>query len=217
MKVGTDGVLLGAWVENNGEKRILDVGTGTGLVALMLAQRFPRAMIKGIDIEKDAVEEAKENVELSPWQDRLAAEQVSLQNYANRGEHFDLVVSNPPYFTNGTQSPSITRHRARHSETLSYTDLAQCSERVLNPGGTLAVILPAPSRDTFVEQAKRCDLYLWRILNFRPKPSKEIERVLLQFGRTQESIRKENLCQYDEAGKWSSAYQALTKEYYLNL
>lgn len=217
MKVGTDGVLLGAWVENNREKRILDVGTGTGLVALMLAQRFPKAVITGIDIDGDAVEEARENFELCPWRDRLGVEQVSIQEYTGRGEQFDLVVSNPPYFTNGTQSPHLTRHRARHSDTLSYTDLAQCSEQLLNERGTLAVILPALSRDAFVEQANGCGLYLWEVLNFRPKPAKEIERVLLRFGRARAPIRKENLCQYDDAGQWSKAYQTLTRAYYLNL
>jgi len=217
MKVGTDGVLLGAWVKNEGEKRVLDVGTGSGVIALMLAQRFSEASILAIDIDRDSADEASENFMKSPWAQRLAARHISLQQLARGKEFFDLIVSNPPYFNNGTRSPHTARHRARHRLALDHAELVGLSSRLLEPEGKLVVIIPELSYKEFLAHIRENGLREQKVLHFRPKSSKAVERIIIQAGRGEVTLAENELIQYDDMGNWSAHYKALTRDYYLRL
>ncbi|MDP2113785.1 MAG: methyltransferase, partial [Bacteroidota bacterium] len=143
MKVGVDGVLLGVWANVSGAKRILDIGTGTGLIALMMAQRNADARIDAVEIEPDAFQEAVYNIQQSPWNERIQIELCSFQEFAGKaGLKYDLIVSNPPYFTNGHKAPLENRATARHSDSLSLGDLISGAIGLLNETGKIALVLP---------------------------------------------------------------------------
>ncbi len=201
MKVGTDGVLLGAWAANlsphGGIKGgLLDIGTGSGLIALMLAQRFPNAHILGIDIEANAVEQARENFAASPWASRLQAQCISLQELAvsylppswgdKRGAN--LIVSNPPFFQNSLKNPNVARSTARHTDTLSYDELLQCSVSLLADEGILALILPIEAEATILEQAKRVGLTPLRLCRVRGNERKPYKRIMVEFQKRTEQV-----------------------------
>lgn len=153
MKVGTDGVLLGAWCSAAEARRILDVGTGSGLIALMLAQRFPDAMITAIDISPEAIEEASYNVMNSPWADRITVYRKDFLAMDDLTEGYDVIVSNPPYFSDSLEAPDESRTIARHSASLDYTHLiAKSAGGLLNKDGVLAMISPV-EREKDIEEA----------------------------------------------------------------
>ncbi|MDD3077376.1 MAG: methyltransferase, partial [Proteiniphilum sp.] len=155
MKVGTDGVLLGAWANAGRGKMILDVGTGTGLIALMMAQRYPGAAIRAIDIDRDAVAQARENVDDSPFADRMTVEQDDFRHYASAcAEKFDLIVSNPPWFNRALLPPDAQRKTARHSISLTLTELLLSAANCLSPEGVLALILPYDQQKELETQAR---------------------------------------------------------------
>lgn len=225
MKVGTDGVLLGAWtplrgygLQVTGYGRILDVGAGSGLVALMLAQRCPGAHIDAIDIDEAAVAQAKENFSHSPWHDRLDAFVSPLQDW--QSGPYDLIVSNPPYFQNSLKNPDKGRQTARHTDTLSYAELLQHSARLLTENGQLALILPAEAETEVREMAEQYSLYCTHVTRVYSKESKPVRRVLLQFEKSKSrdleiSPKEDTLILEDDKGGRSAAYQELTKDFYL--
>ena len=242
MKVGTDGVLLGCWAPTShltfdiGHLRILDVGTGSGLIALMLAQRCPSAHIDAIDIDPNAIQQAKENFERSVFSHQLSAFNSSLQDWQNRQflaieqsivnrqssnrQLYDLVVSNPPYFRNSLKNPDKGRELARHTDTLSYDDLFRHSARLLNEHGQLALILPAETENDVRETAERYSLFITRVTRVYSKPSKPARRVLMTFDKLsivncQFSIIEDVLVLENETGGRSAAYQQLCQEFYL--
>ena len=194
MKVGTDGVLLGAWAPANSFTpnpltRILDIGTGSGLIALMLAQRFPEASIDAIDIDEAAVEQARENFVVSPWTDRLHAFHARLQDWQNHplqitNYKYDLIVSNPPDFQNSLKNPDKGRQTARHTDTLSYAELLRHSARLLTEKGLLALVLPAEVEQEVHGLAAAELLSLTRITRVYSKESKPARRVLLGFEKS---------------------------------
>ena len=153
MKVGTDGVLLGAWCPVENVRRVLDVGTGCGVIALMVAQRNSTAVIDAIDIDHDAIEEAVLNFERSPWSDRLSATEGDYNDLQSSGEGYDLIISNPPYFTNGVMPTGDARTTARHTGTLSYPQLLDGATRLLTVAGTLAIITPSDAEGEIQEAA----------------------------------------------------------------
>ena len=223
MKVGTDGVLLGAWAP--GGTRILDIGTGSGLIALMLAQRFPEASIDAIDIDEAAVEQARENFAASPWTDRLHAFHARLQDWQNHplqitNYKYDLIVSNPPYFRNSLKNPDKGRQTARHTDTLSYAELLRHSARLLTEKGLLALVLPAEAEQEVRGLAAAELLSLTHLTRVYSKESKPARRVLLEFEKstsrdTDISITEDSLVLENEIGGRSAAYQELTKDFYL--
>ena len=230
MKVGTDGVLLGAWAPANPFTpnpltRILDIGTGSGLIALMLAQRFPEASIDAIDIDEAAVEQARENFAVSPWTDRLHAFHARLQDWQNHplqstNYKYDLIVSNPPYFQNSLKNPDKGRQTARHTDTLSYAELLRHSARLLTEKGLLALVLPAEAEQEVRGLAAAELLSLTRITRVYSKESKPARRVLLEFEKstsrdTDISMTEDSLVLENEIGGRSAAYQELTKDFYL--
>lgn len=238
MKVGTDGVLLGAWTEpavsiQPSAFSILDVGTGSGLVALMLAQRFPEAQIDAIDIDESAVNQAAENFAASPWSGHLHAFCAKVQDWqivhrtsSPRTLPYDLIVSNPPYFQNSLKNPDSGRKQARHTDTLSYEELFAHSTRLLRTGGRLALILPAEEEEHARLLADSNGLFLTRVTRVFSKESKPARRVLLCFckpdsrntdtSKHQDFVPPEDtLVLENEKGGRSAAYQELTKDFYL--
>ena len=218
MKVGTDGVLLGAWVESGLQPSatgILDVGTGSGLVALMLAQRFPQAHIDAIDIDEPAVSQAADNFLSSPWSDRLHAYHARVQAWQHGP--YGLIVSNPPYFRNSLKNPDKGREMARHTDTLSYDELLCHSARLLAEDGTLALILPAETEQEVTETATRYSLFLTHVTRVYSKVPKPAKRVLLAFSRhlSAASPLENTLVLEDAQGVRSAAYQEITKDFYL--
>ena len=226
MKVGTDGVLLGAWapanpLTTNPLTRILDVGTGSGLIALMLAQRFPLAQIDAIDMDEAAVEQASNNFCSSPWTERLHAYHSPLQEWrmvngkCPNGKWYDLIVSNPPYFQNSLKNPDKGRQTARHTDTLSYAELIKHSARLLEEDGVLALILPAESEKEVRGLAAAERLSLTRVTRVYSKENKKPKRVLLAFGKGVSGLEEDTLVLEDEKGGRSAAYRELTKDFYL--
>ena len=209
MKVGTDGVLLGAWCPKG--TRILDVGTGSGLIARMLMQRYPEAEVEGIDIDEAAVEQAREN--------GIRAFQARLQDWKlDIGHCYDLIVSNPPYFQNSLKNPDKGREMARHTDTLSYAELIQHSARLLQEGGRLALILPAEAENEMREIAARYSLYCTRATRVYSKETKPVRRVLLSFVMTtvrNDDMATDTLVLEDEKGGRSLPYQELCRDFYL--
>ena len=243
MKVGTDGVLLGAWAEPNHVPlghlpcTILDVGTGSGLIALMLAQRLqtsplpaPEEREKGfridaIDIDEAAVEQAADNFRSSPWSEHLHAFHARLQEWQG---FYSLIVSNPPYFRNSLKNPDKARELARHTDTLSYTELLHHSARLLHKEGRLCLILPAEAEEEVCALAAQEGFVLTRVTRVYSKVSKPARRVLLQFEKSQLSkfdlsnnraplgLRTINsLVLEDDQGGRSAAYREITKDFYL--
>lgn len=218
MKVGTDGVLLGAWVEADQARRILDVGTGTGVIAIMLAQRNAMAQVHGLDIDEEACRQAAENMARSPWRHRLKAIHQSVQDYAQQSElTYDLVVSNPPFFTGGVLSESVHRSQVRHTVKLPHGDLLRAVRQLLAPQGIFAVVLPLLEGLRFIELARDYRLYCERMTEVRTKPGKPVSRLLLQFVPfIPDAARKDELVlQQENDNARTPEYQALTEAFYL--
>jgi len=217
MKVGTDGVLLGAWVNVHHEKNILDIGTGTGLIALMMAQRIS-ARITGIEIEKNASEEAVQNCKSSNWSERLFVQNISFQEFAEKSsEKFDLIISNPPFFINDKKSKNSNLAIAKHNDLLPLPDLISGCKNLLSTEGRLAVILPVVPAKKLVELASEKGFHLIRITEVIPTPQKEPNRYLMEFSQIQKVLKKDSLTIFEESGgQFSASYRKLTRDFYLN-
>ena len=223
MKVGTDGVLLGAWCPVSSQAssfKVLDVGTGSGLIALMLAQRLPEAKITAIDIDAGAVEQAAYNFGMSPWADRLNCQQISLQDLEGEGV-YDLIVSNPPYFQDSLKNPDSQRAMARHTDTLSYDELLKHSARLLTTEGILALVLPIEAEQQIIALAQPLGLYPIHITHVYPKPGKAAKRLLIALQAYPRPLpegkgeKRDELTLESETAPRSEAYIELTKEFYL--
>ena len=225
MKVGTDGVLLGAWcpipIENPSNTfNILDIGTGSGLIALMLAQRAPYAQITAIDIDQKAVEQAQYNFSISPWKERLECHLSALQQVEGE-ELFDLIVSNPPYFQDSLKNPDNQRAMARHTDTLSYEELLSNSARLLKQQATLALVLPIEAEPTILARIEQYNLLPTHITHVYTKPGKEAKRLLITLMKSDYKTNKENTCIYTSltlesaTSPRSEEYKNLTQEFYL--
>ena len=214
MKVGTDGVLLGAWADVTGAARVLDVGTGCGVIALMIAQRTPETtVVTGIDIDEMSVCQARENAAASPWAGRVDIIAADVRSYS--GGRFDLIVSNPPFHEEDTACPVAARHAARHTDSLSYQELTHAASRLLADDGLLSVVLPADARSRFVAAAINAGLYLTRLTAVHTKPGIPPKRVLMSFSRRQSETREDSLFIEAEDGTFSPDYVSLTKDFYL--
>lgn len=218
MKVGTDGVLLGAWVETEAAQSILDIGTGTGVIAVMLAQRNAGAIVHGVEIDEAAAAQAAENMQATPWATRLHVRHHSIQDYARDTEYrYDLIVSNPPFFTGGVLSQSENKTGVRHTVKLPHGDLLRATQHLLADQGVFAVVLPLLEGLRFVEMARSYRLYCERMTEVRTKAGKPVSRLLLQFTRhIPDVIRKDELIiQEDETNSWTPEYRELTSGFYL--
>lgn len=217
MKVGTDGTLLGAWTLPHHATRILDIGTGTGLIALMLAQRTTSsAIIDAVELDDAAYEDALENFKLSPWSERLHAFHTPLQQFTP-SKSYDIIVTNPPYFQNSQRPPDTRRDRARHSEHLPFDAILDFCTRWLAPEGRLNLILPEKEGLEFLRKALLRDLHCSRCWQFYTRKEKPLERMLLELSFQNQPTETGEIVLYDAGENWSESYKNLTKDFYLKL
>lgn len=216
MKVGTDGVLLGAWAPMNNVKCVLDVGTGTGLIALQLAQRNKQARIIALEIDFAAVTQATENVFRSPWADRIKVICHDFQTY-NPENKFDLIVSNPPYFVDAMKCPDKQRCMARHASGLNYISLFRKAARLLTEGGMISIIIPSEAEKMVMDAAWDSRLFPLRRMLVFTKPGKPCRRILLAFSFQEKECVQESLCIETEYNEYTTEYIALTKDFYLKM
>ncbi|MBL7858558.1 MAG: methyltransferase [Cyclobacteriaceae bacterium] len=219
MKVGTDGVLLGAWTDIRHVNTILDIGTGSGVIALMLAQRTSdHVAIDAVEIEAEDAAQARGNVTQSPWPKKVVLHEIAVQDFFPTNQ-YELIVSNPPYFNNSWQPPDPKRYQTRHTVTLTYTDLLSAVTRLLSPKGRFSLILPFTEGLHFIELALALGLHCSRQWSFRTRKGKPIERWLLEFSPVR-MTREENeivLYEHDRGEEWSAPYKELTRDFYLKL
>jgi len=218
MKVGIDGVLLGVWAPVGTATHVLDIGTGTGLIALMIAQRS-QAVIDAIDIEPQAVLQAIVNVNHSPWSDRVQVMEISLQEFAETTDRrYDLIVSNPPYFINSTNAPSDNRTTARHADSLTHEELIHHAMLLLKPSGRLCVILPVNEGLQCVDTALRNGLYCSRQVSIFPKPGADAKRLLLEFSLNPcEKLISGLTIETEQRHHYSEDFTRSAKDFYLKL
>lgn len=219
MKVGTDGVLLGAWAGIESCNRILDIGTGTGLIALMLAQRS-KAVIDAIDIDADACLQAQENTESSPFAGRINVRHSALADFAQAGTNlYDLIVSNPPYFVDSLKCPDRKRNTARHTDTLTLEDLLQDSCKLLAPQGRIALILPYDQKERLADCIRTYHLFLSKETSVIPVPGAEPKRLLVELTAesTAPSVCSDQLTIEIARHQYTDEYISLTKDFYLKM
>ena len=214
MKVGTDGVLLGAWVVLSADtKRVLDVGTGTGLLALMVAQRASEAQIVAVEIEPQAAEQAEINVSSSPWAERIEVVCTDAKEFSSE-QKFDLIISNPPYFTASLHSPDAERNLARHTDTLSLGALCSLAVRLLSDNGRLAVVLPADCERSIRMAAIGAGLHPTRLCRVRTSSAKPSKRILMEFSRRGDGEQQSELVM-SHNGEPTEEYVELIRDFYL--
>jgi tRNA1Val (adenine37-N6)-methyltransferase len=218
MKVGTDGVLLGAWTQPGNARTVLDLGTGTGLIALMIAQKS-NAVIDAIDIDKPATEQAEENFCLSPWAGRLNSIHESIQLYSEQTtRRYDLIVSNPPYFMGAHPAPDEARNVARHmDDSLSIEELTACVKKLLEPHGRFCVILPFMEGMKFLEYAETHGLFANHLTKVKTKSDKTEKRLMMEFELVRKSMTEDELTIQEADDTYTDQYIQLTKDYYVGL
>lgn len=213
MKVGTDGTLLGAWAR--GGRRILDIGTGTGLIAIMMAQRNPEASVVGIDIQGDAVIQACENVAESPFCSRISILDADIRTFHYQDLQYDAIVSNPPYFVSSLECPDNQRTLARHTSSMSYRELMQAVNRLMTEDGEFSIVIPFDCKPLLEQEAHLAGLFKVRECAVRTTPQKPPRRYLMAFRKhTGELELSEGVIQ-DAPNIRSHWYHELTKDFYL--
>lgn len=223
MKVGTDSILLGSWVTPKGAQKILDIGTGSGLLAIMLAQKStPEAKITAIDIDNKAVEQARANVQRCPWPEKVDVSTSAVQDFLTKGT-FDLIVSNPPYYAPkpGDLTPAdpqfieSQRRLARHTVELTHSTLLACIVALLSDRGRCFLVLPEEICAEFIRLAEGKALFINEQLMIRTSPKKNTLRRILCLSKVSTQGRYERLCIHEENGEYSSAFRTLCKDFYL--
>lgn len=220
MKIGTDGVLLGSWtpIENN-PFSVLDIGTGTGIIALMLAQRSHAEQIDALEIDEGAYEQSVDNFENSPWSDRLFCFHAGLDEFIEEPEdEYDLIVSNPPFYSENYKTESNQRDMARFQDAMPFEDLIEAAALLLSDLGIFSVIIPFKEEETFLALAKEYELYPFKITRVKGTPTTEIKRSLLAFGRQEHpEIITDELIIETSRHQYTKDYIELTKEFYLKM
>jgi tRNA1Val (adenine37-N6)-methyltransferase len=218
MKVGTDAVLLGAWANcTDNPTKILDIGTGTGVIALMMAQKYPEASVDAIDIDNNAFIQACENVNCSPWKDNITIFESSLQEF-NDQKKYNIIVSNPPYFINSSKTPHESRTTARHNDLLPYEELINGVIKRLDEKGSFFLILPQKEGEFFISIAESQQLFLNKLTRVKTKLNMpNSKRLLMQFGFDRANfIEDELVIESEDRHQYSAEYKNLTKDFYLN-
>jgi tRNA1Val (adenine37-N6)-methyltransferase len=218
MKVGMDGVLLGAWVDPFGAETILDIGTGTGLIALMVAQRNDSALIDAIEIDPEAFEEAKMNFQESAWSNRIRIECCSFQDFAEQTDRkYDLIVSNPPFFAkDGLKAPAQNRAQARHSDSLPLKFLISGAANILTETGRIALIMPVESLPEILQLCLSNKLYISRLCRIKPNPIKPDFRILFELTQTDcIAIEERLIIEFETHHDYTPEYKELTRDFYL--
>jgi len=220
MKVGTDGVLLGSWAPvNHNPFSILDIGTGTGIIALMLAQRTHAEQIDALEIDEDAYEQAVDNFENSPWGDRLFCFHAGLDEFIEEPEdEYDLIVSNPPFYSEDYKTENEQRDLARFQDAMPFEELVEAADLLLSENGIFAVILPFKEEKNFIALAKEFELYPIKITRVKGTPTSEIKRSLLAFSRNEISeFEIDELIIEIDRHVYTAEYIELTKDFYLKM
>jgi tRNA1Val (adenine37-N6)-methyltransferase len=221
MKIGTDGILLGAWAQAEQPERILDIGTGTGLIALMMAQRFQNAIIDALEIEPNAAEQAERNFSTSPWPKRLTLHHQSIQSFAASGlpdNAYSLIVSNPPWFVDSLKSDKTSRNLARHTDSLTHDELLNSVRLLLHSSGRFAVVLPFSDSASFIHLAHERSLYCRRQCHVRSKPGLSPHRVLLEFETVPAEspvIPHELTIENEQHHDYTESFRELARDFYL--
>lgn len=213
MKIGTDGLLLGSWAGLEDAESILDIGTGTGLLALMAAQRNASARVFAVEIDADAAAQAQQNFRASPWGDRLQLRQGAIQRL-EFPQKFDHIICNPPYFSEGIRSAQKARRTARHSDSLSLRELMMSLDRLLAGQGKATLVIPFDQQKTLLQEAAFFQLFPQNMLLVLPKKDFPPKRLLVEFSRERGAISEEKIIIQGENG-YSDAYQVLTSGFYL--
>ena len=213
MKIGMDSVLLGTWCPTPQIGRILDIGTGTGLLALLLAQRT-ECSVDAIEIDSEACMQATENVNNSPYRSRISVLNTSLQLYETV-KTYDTIISNPPYFEDSLKSTDLSRNTARHTDTLSFESLFEFAFRLLSNEGNFCIVVPLQSFDRIIEVALESKLYCVQRIDIKGKNTKIAKRVLLEFRKTDLKLSHSTMSIRDADGSYSEQFKLLTKDFYL--
>ncbi len=219
MKIGTDGVLLGAWTSiATKPNSILDIGAGTGILSLMLAQRSIADSIEALEIDEEAYEECVENFESSPWADRLFCYHAGLDEFIEEIEEpYDLIISNPPFYSENVSSGDEARDKARQNQSLPFDELLDGISKLLAPDGVFSTIIPYKEENNFVGLAQSLGLYLNRVLRIRGNANSELKRSLLEFSFNQATLFEDELTIELERHQYTTEYQELTKAFYLKM
>ena len=220
MKIGTDGVLLGAWTPiNHNPESVLDIGTGTGIVALMIAQRSNAIQIDALEIDEDAYEQATDNFENSPWNDRLYCFHAGLDEFVEEPEdEYDLIISNPPFYSEDYKSDNEQRDLARFQDAMPFEDLIEAADLLLSEFGIFSVIIPFKEEETFISLAAEYELFPFKITRVKGNSTSEIKRSLLAFSRIEKStIEIDELVIEIARHEYTPEYITLTKDFYLKM
>lgn len=219
MKIGTDGVLLGAWVSlESSPESILDVGAGTGVIALQLAQRSNAELIDAVEIDADAFEQCTENFEQSPWGDRLFCYHAALQEFASEvDDKYDLIISNPPYYSDSFKSGDSKRDAARFNDALPFDHLSVCAAHLLAENGTFALIIPSKEEVEFLKAANKAGLYVKRRCGVFGNKQAAEKRVLLALTKTEQTPILASLTIEKVRHNYTDEYIELVKDFYLKL
>ncbi|MBK7131520.1 MAG: methyltransferase [Bacteroidales bacterium] len=214
-KVGTDGVLLGAVADAINRKYILDIGTGTGLITIMLAQRCA-AEIVSIEPDYESFLQAEENIAKCKWRSRIKLINCDLQSFNPEERKFDLIVSNPPFFSDSLKNPDPRKSSARHNDSLSSADLLNGVAKLLNDGGIFQLIMPYVEGTIFIAEAQQYGLYCNKILKIKPLPTSDVRRLIMTFSRERLKLTEKILTiERGERHEFTDDYKALTKDFYL--
>lgn len=220
MKIGTDGVLLGAWTPiNNNPFSILDIGAGTGVIALMLAQRSSAQQIDALEIDEDAYEQATDNFENSPWNDRLFCFHAALDEFIEEPEDkYDLIISNPPFYSEDYKSDNSQRDLARFQDAMPFEELIEATTLLLSKNGIFSVIIPFKEEEKFLDISKEQELFPIKITRVKGTPTTEIKRSLLAFSRNKiDNFPIDELIIETTRHQYTSEYLELTKDFYLRM
>lgn len=219
MKIGTDAVLLGAWTSlHHNPFSILDIGTGTGIIALMLAQRSNAELIDAIEIDDDAYEQSVENFENSPWNDRLFCYHASLNEFAEEiDDTYDVIVSNPPFYSEDYKSENLQRNLARFSDALPFEHLVNCTSKLLSKDGLFSVIFPFKEEEKNRHLASKVGLFPNRILHIKGNPNTDIKRSLIEFSFQKKKPMVSELIIETQRHQYTDDYVNLTKDFYLKM
>ena len=222
MKVGTDGVLLGAWCSvDDYPDTILDIGSGTGVISLMIAQRSDAMTIDAVEVDENAYEQTVENFEKSDWGDRLYCYNATFNEFADEiaeeEETYDLIVSNPPFYTDDFETEDDARNKARFTSSLSFEELIRGVSKILSENGVFSVVVPFKEEESFINLTKEKKLFLNRICRVKGKVTSEIKRSLMEFSFIEKVIEEKILVIEIERHKYTEDYINLTREFYLKM
>lgn len=222
MKIGTDAVLLGAWCDlGEFPDAILDIGSGTGVISLMLAQRSDAMTIDAVEIDEGAYEQTVENFEQSDWGDRLFCYSAAFNDFAEEmaeeEEIYDVIVSNPPFYTDDFETKDEARNKARFTSSLTFEDLLAGVSKILSTNGLFSVIIPFKEEESFVQLARENELFAQRICRVKGNETSEIKRTMLTFSFQEQEVKEEELIIEKERHQYTDAYIELTKDFYLKM